>query len=70
MPHLQTILIPRGDEHSMANLGSVLKQRRGSWELNSMTHEIEVGVNGSVLNGYLMFKAILELLQISFVGRK
>ena len=55
----------------MANLGSVLEQRRGSWELNSMTHEIEVGVNESALNGYFMvFKAFLELLQISFVGRK
>ena len=41
----------------MANLGSVLKQKHGSWELNSMTHEIEVGVNGLVLNGYFMFQS-------------
>ena len=41
MPHLQIVLMPRGDEHSIANLGSALKLVRDSWELYSTTHEIE-----------------------------
>ena len=60
MPHLQTILIPRGDEHSMANLGSVLKLARGGWEPNSTTHEME-NILQWVSAGKLVFGSMVFL---------
>ena len=71
MPHLQTLLIPRGDEHSIANLGSVFETR--TWQLGAELHDtrnrgyVSMGQRWKAI---LWFKAILELFQTSFVGRE
>ena len=71
MPHLKTILIPRGDEHSMATPGSVFETN--TWQLGAELHDTRN--RGQVSMGQrwkanLWFKAILELFQTNFVGRK
>ena len=70
MPHLQTILIPRGHEESMANLGSVFETN--TWQLGADLHNTRN--KGYVSMGQrwkanLWFKAILELFkQVSLEG--
>ena len=64
MPHLQTILIPRGDEHSMANLGTVFETN--TWQLGAELHDarnrgyVSMGQRWKAI---LWFKAILELFK-------
>ena len=71
MPHLQTILIPRGDERSMADLGSVFET--STWQLGAELHDTRnrgyVSI-GQRWKASLWFKTILELFERSFVGRE
>ena len=71
MPHLQTVLNPRGDEHSMANLSSVFETN--TWQLGAELHDTRnrgYMSMGQRWNANLWFKAILELFQTNFVGRE
>ena len=68
MPHLQTILNQRGDEHSMANLGSVFETN--TWQLGAELHDTRnrgyVSM-GQRCKAIMWFKPILGLFQTSFV---